>query len=111
MGWYSVRVALPRRQMVASSNQTFSMTRSMAASSGDTPRAYLLKEATADADKRVLLAELKGEALKAGLVDLDLLKLLDLDSSLHSCRLPLAPPQPATRQRVREAMVSVGLLN
>ncbi|WP_426102921.1 hypothetical protein [Pseudomonas sp. PSPC3-3] len=38
-----------------------------------------LKEATADADKRVLLAELKGEAVKAGLVDLDQLKLLDVD--------------------------------
>lgn len=39
----------------------------------------VLKEATADADKRVLLAELKGEAVKAGLVDLDQLKLLDVD--------------------------------
>lgn len=43
-------------------------------------RAEALTEATADADKRVLLAELKGEALKAGLVDLDQLKLLDVTS-------------------------------
>ncbi|OVE45670.1 hypothetical protein [Chromobacterium violaceum] len=35
-------------------------------------------EVSAEADKRVLLAELKGEAVKAGLVDLDQLKLLDL---------------------------------
>ncbi|QAY85391.1 phage scaffolding protein [Pseudomonas arsenicoxydans] len=44
-----------------------------------TVKAEALKEATADADKRVLLAELKGEAVKAGLVDLDQLKLLDVD--------------------------------
>lgn len=35
-------------------------------------------EGLKDADQRVLLAELKGEAVKAGLVDLDQLKLLDL---------------------------------
>jgi 4-hydroxy-tetrahydrodipicolinate synthase len=34
-----------------------------------------------------------------------------LGKTADRCRLPLAPPQPATRQRVREAMVSVGLLN
>jgi hypothetical protein len=45
-----------------------------------TAKTEALKEATADADKRVLLAELKGEALKAGLVDLDQLKLLDVAS-------------------------------
>ena len=27
------------------------------------------------------------------------------------CRLPLAPPAEATRNRVREAMASAGLLN
>lgn len=37
-------------------------------------------EASAEADKRVLMAELKGEAVKAGLVDLDQLKLLDVAS-------------------------------
>lgn len=41
-------------------------------------KAEALTEATADADKRVLLAELKGEAIKSGLVDLDQLKLLDV---------------------------------
>lgn len=43
-------------------------------------KADTLAEASTEADKRVLLAELKGEALKAGLVDLDQLKLLDLSS-------------------------------
>lgn len=43
-------------------------------------KADALTEASAEADKRVLMAELKGEAVKAGLVDLDQLKLLDVAS-------------------------------
>lgn len=43
-------------------------------------RAEVAAEASAEADKRVLQAELKGEAVKAGLVDLDQLKLLDLST-------------------------------
>ncbi|RAI56266.1 4-hydroxy-tetrahydrodipicolinate synthase [Roseicella frigidaeris] len=34
-----------------------------------------------------------------------------LGKTAERCRLPLAPAQPATKLRVREAMVSVGLLN
>lgn len=41
-------------------------------------KAEALTEASAESDKRVLMAELKGEAVKAGLVDLDQLKLLDV---------------------------------
>lgn len=41
-------------------------------------KADALTEASVEADKRVLMAELKGEAVKAGLVDLDQLKLLDV---------------------------------
>lgn len=37
-------------------------------------------EVLAEADKRVLFAELKGEAIKAGMVDVDGLKLADLSS-------------------------------
>lgn len=37
-------------------------------------------EVQADADHRVMLAELKGEAVKAGMVDVDGLKLADLSS-------------------------------
>ena len=43
-------------------------------------KAEALTEAGAEADKRVLMAELKGEAVKAGLLDLDQLKLLDVAS-------------------------------
>ncbi|MDO9712994.1 4-hydroxy-tetrahydrodipicolinate synthase [Paracraurococcus lichenis] len=34
-----------------------------------------------------------------------------LGKTSEHCRLPLAPAMPATKQKVREAMVSVGLLN
>lgn len=43
-------------------------------------REEVLAEASTEADKRVLQAELKGEAVKAGLLDLDQLKLLDLSA-------------------------------
>lgn len=41
-------------------------------------KAEALAEATTEADKRVMLAELKGEAVKSGLLDLDQLKIADL---------------------------------
>lgn len=43
-------------------------------------REEVLAEASKEADKRVMQAELKGEAVKAGLIDLDQLKLLDLSA-------------------------------
>jgi 4-hydroxy-tetrahydrodipicolinate synthase len=34
-----------------------------------------------------------------------------LGKSTERCRLPLAPPMPATRERVRAAMAHTGILN
>ena len=67
-------------RLKASEHETAAKVAKDAAAAAEAAAAAKITEATSAADKRVIRAELKAEALKAGMIDLDGLQLADLST-------------------------------